>query len=358
MVIQLNVYRVDRRKTKTIAVGGVKIGGQNHVVIQSMTNTDTRDVLSTSRQINELAELGCEIVRVAVPDEEAGLAIKEIKRNIRLPLIADIHFNYRLAIQAVANGADGLRINPGNIGAKKKVAEVVQACREKEIPIRIGVNAGSLEKELLDKYGISPEAMVESALKHIDLLETLNFDKIKVSLKASNVVLTIKAYQLLAEKVDYPFHIGVTEAGTVSSGTIKSAVGIGSLLAMGIGDTVRVSLTGSPLAEIPVAKGILQALGLIQNVPELISCPTCGRCEINLEEIARKVEEKIISLKKPVKVAIMGCVVNGPGEAKEADIGIAGGKGEGLIFKKGEIFKKVPEKELLTELFLELEKFE
>jgi (E)-4-hydroxy-3-methylbut-2-enyl-diphosphate synthase len=354
--MQLRNHGINRRKTKTISVGGVKIGGQNPIVIQSMTNTDTRDILTTSRQINNLAELGCEIVRVAVPDEEAAKAIQEIKKNISLPLIADIHFNHRLAILAVANGADGLRINPGNIGAKKKVAEVVQACREKEIPIRIGVNAGSLEKELLDRYGVSPEAMVESALKHVALLEAVNYDNIKISVKASNVVLTIKAYQLLAEKVDYPFHIGVTEAGTVTSGTIKSAVGIGSLLAMGIGDTVRVSLTGSPLPEIPVAKSILQALGLIA-MPELISCPTCGRCEINLEQIAQNVEEKIMYLKKPIKVAIMGCVVNGPGEAKEADIGIAGGKGQGLIFKKGEIFKKVHEKDLLAELFHELEKY-
>ncbi|MDW7675862.1 MAG: flavodoxin-dependent (E)-4-hydroxy-3-methylbut-2-enyl-diphosphate synthase, partial [Bacillota bacterium] len=315
---------IQRRKTKTIYVGNVPIGSGYPIVIQSMTNTDTRNINKTVEQIKALENHGCQIVRVAVPDEKAAEALKNIKKLIKVPLIADIHFNYKLALEAIKNDVDGLRVNPGNIGSNNKVQEIVKACKEKNIPIRIGVNAGSLEKELLEKYkGVTHEAIVESALKHINILEKLNYDNIKISLKASNVVLTLKSYQLLAEKVDYPFHIGITEAGTVKSGVIKSAVGIGALLAIGLGDTIRVSLTGSPLEEIPVAKGILQSLNLY-DAPELISCPTCGRCDINLTEIALKVEEILHNLKKPVKVAVMGCVVNGPGEAKDADIGIAG----------------------------------
>lgn len=348
-------YLLPRRNSKVVNIGGVSIGGNHPIVIQSMTNTDTRDVASTIAQINKLQDLGCELVRVAVPDEEAAEAIKKIKQLTNVPLIADIHFNHRLAIKAIENGVDALRINPGNIGSKDKTIEVVKRCQEKEIPIRIGVNAGSLEKNLMEKYGaICSEAMVESALLHINLLESLNYHHIKISLKASSVPLTIKSYQLLAEKVDYPFHIGITEAGTVQSGTIKSAVGIGALLAMGIGDTIRVSLTGNPENEIPVAKGIVQSLGFSLDMPELISCPTCGRCEIDLAYLASKVEEKLSTYRKPIKVAIMGCVVNGPGEAREADIGIAGGKGQGLIFKKGKIIKKVPEEELLDQLLQEL----
>ncbi len=345
-----------RRKSKVIYVGNIPIGGDNPIVIQSMTNTDTRDVASTVQQINQLAEQGCQIVRLAVPDEQAATAIRSIKSQVSIPLIADIHFNHELALQAIKGGIDGLRINPGNIGRREHAREVILACQEKNIPIRIGVNAGSLEKRLLEKYGgVTAQAMVESALEHVDLLHTLNYHNIKLSMKASNVVLTIQAYQLLAQQVEYPFHIGITEAGTVASGTIKSAVGIGALLAMGLGDTVRVSLTGSPLAEIPVAKRILQSLNLYHELPELISCPTCGRCEIDLNHIATQVESRLLNVRQPIKVAVMGCIVNGPGEAREADIGIAGGKGVGLIFKKGEILKKVPESLLVDELLNEID---
>lgn len=345
------------RATRPVMVGNVQIGGNAPVIVQSMTNTDTRDAQATINQINELAAAGCEVIRCAVPDREAAEALTVIKPAIKIPLIADIHFDYRLALAALAAGVDGLRINPGNIGGKRKVREVVAAARERSVPIRIGVNAGSLEKELLQKYGgVTAEAMVESALGHIRILEELNYQEIKVSLKASRIPLMLEAYRQLSARVDYPMHVGVTEAGTVRSGTIKSAVGIGALLAEGIGDTIRVSLTGDPKHEVAVAWEILKALDLRRRGAELISCPTCGRTQINLINIAEQVEEKLAKVDKPIKVAVMGCVVNGPGEAREADVGIAGGKGVGLIFRKGEVIRKVPEENLVEELFKEIEK--
>ncbi|WP_003541206.1 flavodoxin-dependent (E)-4-hydroxy-3-methylbut-2-enyl-diphosphate synthase [Desulfotomaculum nigrificans] len=345
------------RATRPVMVGNVQIGGNAPVIVQSMTNTDTRDAQATINQINELAAAGCEVIRCAVPDREAAEALTVIKPAIKIPLIADIHFDYRLALAALAAGVDGLRINPGNIGGKQKVREVVAAARERSVPIRIGVNAGSLEKELLQKYGgVTAEAMVESALGHIRILEELNYQEIKVSLKASRIPLMLEAYRQLSALVDYPMHVGVTEAGTVRSGTIKSAVGIGALLAEGIGDTIRVSLTGDPKHEVAVAWEILKALDLRRRGAELISCPTCGRTQINLINIAEQVEEKLAQVDKPIKVAVMGCVVNGPGEAREADVGIAGGKGVGLIFRKGEVIRKVPEENLVEELFKEIEK--
>lgn len=348
---------MERKKTRQIYLGKVAIGGGAPVVVQSMTNTDTRDVGATIGQINRLADAGCEIVRCAVPDEEAAQAIKGIKAGIKIPLIADIHFDYRLALKVIANGVDGLRLNPGNIGGRDKVREVVRAAAERQLPIRIGVNAGSLEKNLLEKYGhITPEALVESALRHVQILEELNYPYMKISLKASNIPLMMEAYRMISEKVDYPLHVGVTEAGTVTSGTIKSAVGIGALLAQGIGDTIRVSLTGDPEHEVRVGYEILKALGLRQRGVELISCPTCGRTEIGLINIAEEVERRLQKIDSPIKVAVMGCVVNGPGEAREADIGIAGGKGVGLIFKKGEILRKVPEADLVSELMAEIHK--
>ncbi len=348
---------INRRKTRLINVGSVPVGGDSPISVQSMTNTDTRDVAATVAQIKELAELGCEIIRVAVPDEAAAAKLRDIKAQINIPLIADIHFNHKLALKAIAAGVDGLRINPGNIGGKSKVLEVVTAAKDRVIPIRIGVNAGSLERELLEKYnGVTPGALVESALKHITILEKLNFYDIKISLKASNIPLMLEAYRQLAKEVDYPFHIGVTEAGTVNSGAIKSAVGIGILLSEGLGDTLRVSLTGHPRHELKVAYQILQSLGLRRRGVEIISCPTCGRTEIDLINIAHQVEDRLQKLDKPIKVAVMGCVVNGPGEAREADVGIAGGKGVGIIFRKGEIVKKVPEGKLLEELLAEIDK--
>ena len=351
------MINVNRRATRPIKVGNVVVGGNAPVSVQSMTNTDTRNVEMTVEQINALAACGCEIIRVAVPDEEAADALPAIKAAISIPLIADIHFSHRLALQAIKAGVDGLRINPGNIGGKLKVQEVVAAAKDRGIPIRIGVNAGSLERHLLEKYqGVAPEAMVESALNHIAMLEELNFSDIKVSLKASNIPLMLTAYRLLADKVDYPFHIGVTEAGTVSSGTVKSAVGIGVLLAEGIGDTVRVSLTGDPRHEVKVAYQILQALGLRRRGVEIISCPTCGRTEVDLISIANQVEQKLQHIDHPIKVAVMGCVVNGPGEAREADVGIAGGRGVGMIFRKGEIVRKAAEDKLVEELLHEIDK--
>jgi (E)-4-hydroxy-3-methylbut-2-enyl-diphosphate synthase len=347
---------LQRRKSRQIKVGTVAIGGDAPVAVQSMTNTDTRDIHSTREQIQALAAAGCELVRLAVIDEQAAKALHSIKVDCPVPLIADIHFDYRLALAALESGIDGLRLNPGNIGEEWKVREVVKAARERRVPIRIGVNAGSLEKELLTKYqGPSARGMVESALGHIHILEELGFEDIKVSLKASNVPLMLAAYRSLAAEVDYPLHLGVTEAGTVNSGTIKSAVGIGALLAEGIGDTIRVSLTGDPLPEIRVAYEILKALNLRQRGAEIISCPTCGRTRINLAQLADKVEAKLQTVDKPIKVAVMGCVVNGPGEAREADIGIAGGNGQGLIFKKGEIIARVPEDQLLDMLFKEID---
>ncbi|GBF32668.1 1-hydroxy-2-methyl-2-(E)-butenyl 4-diphosphate synthase [Desulfocucumis palustris] len=348
---------IPRRKSIAIKVGGVQVGGDAPVSVQSMTNTDTADVAATVRQINELAAAGCEIVRSAVPNREAAAALKEIKRRITIPLIADIHFDYRLALMSLEAGVDGLRINPGNIGGLEKVAAVVEAARPGKIPIRIGVNAGSLEKDLLKLYGgLSPEALAESALRHIRLLERLGYGEIKISLKASHVPLMIDAYRLLAVKVAYPLHVGVTEAGTLRSGSIKSAVGIGALLSMGIGDTIRVSLTGDPLHEVGVGYEILKSLGLRRRGVELISCPTCGRTGIDIISIAERVEELLSGVEEPLKVAVMGCVVNGPGEAGHADVGIAGGKGEGLLFRKGQVIRKVPENKLVEELVREVEK--
>lgn len=344
-----------RRPTRPIFVGKVQVGGGAPVRVQSMTNTDTRNIPATVAQINALAAAGCEIIRVAVPDAEAAGALPAIRRAISIPLIADIHFDYRLALAAIKAGVDGLRINPGNIGGYDKVKEVVAAARERALSIRIGVNAGSLEKELLARHGrVTAAAMVESAMRHIGMLEALNFTAIKVSLKASDIPLMLEAYRLLASRNDYPLHVGVTEAGTVRYGTIKSAVGIGILLHEGIGDTIRVSLTGDPRHEIRVGYDILKSLGIRQRGVELIACPTCGRTQIDLVKIAGEVEEKLQHLDKPLKVAVMGCVVNGPGEAREADIGIAGGKGVGIIFRKGRLVRKVAEDRLVEELLREI----
>jgi (E)-4-hydroxy-3-methylbut-2-enyl-diphosphate synthase len=346
-----------KKMTRQIRIGGVNIGGGAPCAVQSMCNTDTRDKAATLKQIGALAEAGCELVRCAVLDMEAAEALGEIKSECPIPLIADIHFDYKLALKALKKGIDALRINPGNIGEKWKVAEVVNAASERNVPIRIGVNAGSLEKELLAKYGHpTPEAMVESALCHVRILEDLGFDRIKISLKASDVMKTIEAYRLLSNTVDYPLHIGITEAGTIFSGTIKSAVGLGILLAEGIGDTMRVSLTGDPVDEVRVAYEILKSLRLRQHGINLVSCPTCGRCQIDLIKLALDVEKRLQVFKSPLTVAIMGCVVNGPGEAREADVGIAGGKGEGLLFRRGEIVRKVPESELADALVTEVEK--
>lgn len=345
-----------RRNTRAVFIGKVQVGGGAPVSVQSMTNTDTRDAAATVEQINQLVAEGCEIIRVAVPDREAASALPVILRDITIPLVADIHFDYRLALEALKAGVDGLRINPGNIGGRERVEAVVKAARERGVSIRIGVNAGSLEKELLEKYGgVTAVAMAESAMGHITILEELNFADIKISLKASDIPVMLEAYRLLAGKVDYPFHIGVTEAGTLRSGSVKSAVGIGILLNEGIGDTLRVSLTGHPRHEVRVGYDILKALGLRQRGVELISCPTCGRTQIDLIRIAEEVEERLQYLDSPLKVAVMGCVVNGPGEAREADVGIAGGKGVGLIFRKGEIVRKVSEDRLVDELLKEID---
>ncbi len=332
------------------------IGGGAPVAVQSMCNTDTRDHKATLAQIERLEQAGCEIVRLAVPDEVAAKAIGKIKKGTGIPLIADIHFDYRLAIEAVKQGIDGLRINPGNIGGKDKVSQVVRACKDRNIPIRIGVNAGSLEKHLLGKYGHpTPEAIVESAFGHIRILEELNFRDIKVSLKASDVMITVAAYRLFSQKSDYPLHIGISEAGTLFSGTIKSSVGLGILLAEGIGDTMRVSLTADPVEEVRVSYEILKSLKIRQRGVNLISCPTCGRTEINIIGLAQEVEKRLAHIKEPITVAVMGCIVNGPGEAREADVGIAGGKGVGLLFKHGEILKKFDEIELADVLVKEVE---
>lgn len=348
---------MNRRATRVLRIGKVLVGGTNPIAVQSMTNTKTENVCATVAQINELASLGCDIIRSTVPTPEAAEALKKIIPQIDIPLIADIHFDYKLALAAIAAGVDGLRLNPGNIGGKEKVIEVVHSAQERQLPIRIGVNAGSLPKDLLEKYGHpTPEAMLEAAWRHIHILEDLHYHNIKISLKAHDVPLTIEAYRMLAAQCDYPLHIGITEAGTVNSGIIKSAVGIGTLLAEGIGDTIRVSLTGDPANEVRTGYQILKALGLREYGPTLVSCPTCGRTSINLEQIALEVERRLEEIKAPITVAVMGCVVNGPGEAKEADIGVAGGKGEGLIFQKGEILKKVPEDKIIDELFVEINK--
>lgn len=348
---------MERKKTREVKIGGLSIGGGNPICIQSMCNTDTRDIDATAAQILELEKAGCELVRVAVPDMAAAEAIGEIKKRIHIPLAADIHFDYRLALRVMELGADKVRINPGNIGDEERIRQVVAMAKAKQIPIRIGVNSGSLEKEFLEKYGgVTPEALVESALKHVRILEKYAFYHIVVSIKASDVPFSIKAYRLLSEAIPYPIHVGITEAGTPYAGTIKSAVGIGAILAMGIGDTIRVSLTGDPVEEIRAAKEILKSLGLRKFGPEFISCPTCGRTQIDLITIANEVERRCREIPKDIKVAVMGCVVNGPGEARDADVGIAGGKGVGLLFRKGEIIRKVPEGELVDALMQEIAK--
>ena len=342
--------------TKQIMVGGVSIGGGAPVTIQSMTNTRTDDVEATLHQIRTLAAAGCEIIRVAVPDMAAAKAVGKIKEGSPIPVVVDIHFDYKLALEAIAAGADKVRINPGNIGGADHVKAVAQACAQRGVPIRIGVNGGSLEKPLLAKYGgVCPEAMVESAFGHIQLLNQFDFDDICVSLKSSSVPMTMKAYQLMSQASNYPLHIGVTEAGTVRMGTLKSAVGIGGLLALGIGDTMRVSLSADPVEEVYAAKEILKAAGVRKEGAELVSCPTCGRTRIDLIALANEVEERLKTVDKPITVAVMGCVVNGPGEASAADCGIAGGVGEGLLFKKGQIVKKVPQEQLVDELFALIE---
>lgn len=347
----------ERRKTRQLNVGGVLIGGNAPIAVQSMTNTHTDDAEATLAQIRKLAAAGCDIIRCAVPDMAVAEGLKTICKESPIPVIADIHFDYKLALAAIAAGVDGLRLNPGNIGSTEKVRAVVEAAKERNIPIRIGVNAGSLPKDLLEKYGHpTAEALVEAAWRHIHILEDMDYRNIKVSLKAHDVPLTIAAYRLLASQCDYPLHVGITEAGTVNSGIIKSAVGIGALLAEGIGDTIRVSLTGDPVNEVKVAYDILKALGLREYGPTLISCPTCGRTRINLEKLALEVERRLADITEPITVAVMGCVVNGPGEAREADVGLAGGIGEGLIFRKGVILRKVPENQLVDELFIEIEK--
>jgi (E)-4-hydroxy-3-methylbut-2-enyl-diphosphate synthase len=349
----------NRKKTRRIHVGNVPVGDLTPISVQSMTTTPTADVNATVTQIKRLQNAGCEIVRVAVPDHQAAEAIRAIKKEILIPLIADIHFDHRLAIAAILAGADALRINPGNIGNAKKVKAVVDCARDAGISIRIGVNSGSLEKNILKKYnGVTAEAMVESALDHVELLNSFDFHQIKVSLKASDVSRTVEAYRLLSIKTDLPLHVGVTEAGSLYTGIVKSALGIGTLLAEGIGDTIRVSLTRDPVEEIRVGYEILKALGLRQRGPEIISCPTCGRCNIELFEIVEQVETALLSSASPIKIAIMGCVVNGPGEAREADIGIAGADGSGVLFRKGKVVKKFPQEKLVEVLLAEVEKFE
>lgn len=346
-----------RRLTRTVRVGPIAIGGSSPISIQSMTTTDTRDRQATLNQICALKDHGCEIVRLAVPDREAAENLDYLVKHAKVPLVADIHFDYRLGLMAVAAGISKLRINPGNIGDSERVRQLVEQARAREISIRIGVNAGSLEKNLLQKYGgPTPEAMVESALGHISLLEKADFFDIIISLKSSSVRMTVEAYRLLAQKCDYPFHIGITEAGTWYTGSLRSAVGLGILLWDGIGDTLRVSLTGDPLREIDAAQKILEALELRSFGPQVIACPTCGRCQVDLESLAGQVETLTAGMKDSFKIAVMGCAVNGPGEAREADLGVAGGKGEGLIFRKGQVVRKVPEAQILAALREELAK--
>lgn len=346
-----------RRNKRVVNIGGVKIGGDNPVAIQSMCNTDTRDVKATVNQIRALEDAGCELIRAAVPDMAAAEAVGEIKKQIKIPLVTDIHFDYRLALECMKNGADKVRINPGNIGDRDRVRQVVETAKERAVPIRIGVNGGSLEKELLQKYGgVTADALVESAMRHAEILDELNFSDIVVSIKISDVPKMISAYKIFDAVSDIPLHIGVTESGTLKSGTLKSAVGIGSLLSMGIGDTMRVSLTADPVEEVYTAYEIQKVLGLRTSGAQIVSCPTCGRTQIDLIPIANEIENRTRNIKTPIKIAVMGCAVNGPGEAREADIGIAGGKGEGLIFKKGEIVKKVPENKIIDELMAEINK--
>lgn len=346
-----------RRKSKKIYLGKTAVGGDSPITVQSMTNTKTANVSETIKQIKRLTELGCEIIRVAVPDLESAVKLAEIKSMIKIPLIADIHFDYKLALEAIRQGVDGLRLNPGNIGQADKIKEIVLKAKNAGIPIRIGVNSGSIEKDILNKYGKpTAEGMVESALKHIQILEANNFEDIVISLKSTDIMMTINAYELMAEKVDYPFHVGITEAGTLWSGTIKSAVGLGSLLSRGYGDTIRVSITGDPAEEVRIGWQILKSMRIRKKGVEIISCPTCGRTEIDLISLTEKVEKIFSDLDKDITIAVMGCAVNGPGEAREADIGIAGGRGEGLIFKKGKALKKVPEDKLISELEKEINK--
>ena len=343
-------------ETKVVKIGDRIIGGNNPILIQSMTNTKTEDITATVQQINELTELGCDIIRCAVPTMEAAEALKEIKKQIRIPLVADIHFDYKLAIAAIENGADKIRINPGNIGSTERVKAVVDAAKERNIPIRVGVNSGSLEKDLVEKYhGVTAEGIVESALDKVKLIEDMGYDNLVISIKSSNVMMCVKTHELIATQTVHPLHVGITEAGTLISGNIKSAIGLGLILNQGIGDTIRVSLTGSPLEEVKSAKLILRTLGLRTGGIEVVSCPTCGRTQIDLIGLANKVETMVSGYDLDIKVAVMGCVVNGPGEAKEADIGIAGGKGEGIIIKHGQVYKKVPENELLPALKYELD---
>ncbi len=348
---------IKRKQTRQILVGKVKVGGTAPVAVQSMTNTFTQDIPATVAQIKQLEKAGCEIIRVAVPDEEAARAISSIKKRISIPIIADIHFDYRLAIASAKAGADGLRLNPGNIGSIDKVKMVIGCAKDCNIPIRIGVNAGSLEKDILKKYnGVSAEGMVESAIRNIEILTSHDYFNIKISLKASDVPRTIAAYRLLSSKTDFPLHVGVTEAGPLYPGIVKSSIGIGMLLAEGIGDTIRVSLTRDPVEEVRVGYEILKALQIRRHGPEIISCPTCGRCNINLFDIVERVDRALLANPLPIKIAIMGCVVNGPGEAKEADIGIAGGDGTGIFFRKGKVIKKFPQEQLVDVLLAEVEK--
>jgi len=352
-------FSIKRKKTRRIKVGNVSVGGTAPVIVQSMTNTFTQDVPSTISQIHRLEKAGCEIVRVAVSDHESAEAISLIKKEISIPIIADIHFDYRLAIASAKANADGLRINPGNIGGKKRVKAVVDCAKDVNIPIRIGVNSGSLEKDILKKYnGVSAEAMVESALRHVDLIRSFDFHHIKISIKASDVHRTVDAYRLLSSKTDLPLHVGVTEAGGLYSGIVKSSLGIGMLLSEGIGDTIRVSLTRDPVEEVRVGYEILKALDIRRHGPDIISCPTCGRCKIDLFNILERVENALLLKPTPIKLAIMGCVVNGPGEAKEADIGVAGGDGTGILFKKGKVIKKFPEDKIVEVLLAEVDKFD
>lgn len=342
-------------KTRVVQIGDRVIGGGHPVLIQSMTNTKTEDVAATVRQIRALTDAGCEIIRCAVPGMEAAEALREIKKQITIPLVADIHFDYRLAIAAIENGADKIRINPGNIGSEERVRAVVEAARERKIPIRVGVNSGSLEKDILEKYGaVTAEGLVESALRQVRIIEDMGYDNLVISIKSSNVMMCARAHELIAEQTDHPLHVGITEAGTLYAGTIKSAVGLGIILSKGIGDTIRVSLTGDPLEEIKAARCILKTLGLRTGGVEVVSCPTCGRTEIDLISLANQVENMVQDIPLDLKVAVMGCVVNGPGEAREADFGVAGGKGAGLLLRGGEILRKVPEEELLDALREEL----
>jgi (E)-4-hydroxy-3-methylbut-2-enyl-diphosphate synthase len=351
-----NIDMFHRTQTRPVRVGNLTIGGNNDVIMQSMCTTKTADVEATVAEILRLEEAGCQLVRVTVNNREAAEAIKEIKKRIHIPLVADIHFDYKLALAAIENGIDKVRINPGNIGRREKVEAVVKACKERGIPIRIGVNAGSLENHLLEKYGYpTPDAMVESALYHIGILEELDFRDIIVSLKASDVPMAIAAYTKAAEIIPYPLHLGITESGTLFAGTVKSAAGLGVLLNMGIGNTIRISLSADPVEEIKAARELLKTFGLISNAPTLVSCPTCGRLDFNLFEVANEIERYLEKVKAPIKVSVLGCAVNGPGEAREADIGIAGARGEGLLFRHGEIVRKVPEAELVDELKKEID---